>query len=84
MIGKTKLMNLFINFIDNFDKYVITGNPNFSVEFDKFIGILIFIGVGSKLGDSSMDLFKRILIFIQRMIQSQGFKKVGIYTASSR
>jgi hypothetical protein len=49
--------------------------------------VVIFIAIGSKLGlnsASDTDLFKRILYFIQRMIQSNGMKKIVYYTGSSK
>jgi hypothetical protein len=63
------------------------GDPNFSVGFDEFIGIIIYIAVASKLGGSSIDellLFKRILFFFQRMVQAKGLKKTVMTTGYSR
>jgi hypothetical protein len=88
LIAKPKVIHLFINFVNDFDQNnVIEGNPDFSIEFDSFIGILIFIAVGSKLGSdtgSDLDLLRRILHFFQRMVQSKGLKNVVIYSGSSK
>lgn len=89
LISKIKVIQLFINFVDDFDKInVIGGDPNFFIEFDSFVGILIFIAVRSKLGGESLNgsdiMFKRILYFFQRMIQSNGLEKIGINTGSAK
>lgn len=82
------MYHLFINFVKDFDeRFVMEGDPNFSVGFDEFIGIIIYIAVASKLGGSSADellLFKRILFFFKRMVQAKGLKKTVMDTGYSR
>jgi len=91
LVSKSKVVNFFSNFVKNFDTaHVMLGNPHFSIEFDSFVGVIIFIAIASKLGidsskdftDSNLNLFKRIILFFQRMIQSHGLKKIFLLTGS--
>jgi hypothetical protein len=88
LVTKSKMFHLFINFVNDFDdNNVIGGNPNFSIHFDQFIGIIIYIAIASKLGGNTADdlvLFKRILYFFQRMLQSEGLKKTVRVTGYSK
>jgi hypothetical protein len=88
LVTKTKIFHLFINFVRDFDtNNVIKGDPYFYIEFDQFLGIIIFIAIGSKLGSTISEdlvLFKRILYFFQRMIKSEGIKKTVLTTGSSK
>ena len=53
------------------------------ISFEKFIGVVIYIAIGSKLGEE-IDIFKRILYFIQKMIQSKGLGNLIKKTGSAK
>jgi hypothetical protein len=84
LVSKSKLQTVFINFIEDFDSlHVLPGDQSFRLNFEKFIGVVIYIAIGAKLGEE-VDAFKRILYFIQKMIQSKGLGSLTKKTGSAK
>ena len=61
------------------------GDPNFYIDYEKFIQILVYISLKAKLfSKEENEVFKRILIFVQRIIQSKGLSIIVKETGSSK
>ncbi len=70
----------------NYDKEnIIKANPKFSIKFEDFILILIFIAITSNLGNNyKTDYYEKILNFYQRIAYSEKLKKMVINTGRSK
>ncbi|MCQ2820232.1 MAG: hypothetical protein MJ252_23450, partial [archaeon] len=90
LLSRTKMIKLFINFINDFDKeYIIRGENKVSVEIESCAMILLFIGIGGGRKDGGCtrnqeEMIIRLLNFIQRMIQSKGFEKITIKCGNNK
>lgn len=91
LISRTRMIKIFINFIDNFDKdYIITGNNKISLSVDRCANAILFIAVGllenQNVKIDNGDLLIKMIYFVQRMIQTKGLeivtKKSGIIKIS--
>jgi hypothetical protein len=60
------------------------GNNSYYVNFDKFVGIFIFLAVDSKIGISNeSNYFDKVIAFLQRFVQAKGFKNLVHMTGST-
>ena len=91
LISRTRMIKIFLNFIDNFDKdYIITGNNKIALSVDRCANAILFIAVGlvenQNVKIDNGELLRKIIYFVQRMIQTKGLeivtKKSGIIKIS--
>ena len=81
LVSKNKFKQVLIYFLNNFDEdFVISGNSLVLINYEKFLGILMFIS----LTFSECETNKRILYFFHRLIRSKGIKIITNKTGSSK
>lgn len=90
LLTRTKMIRIFINFIDNFEReYIIKGDNKVVLDVNKCVYAIMFIALSGKgiidnNGDLTLNLLEQMVYFIQRMIQTPGLGKVTIKAGSSK
>ena len=80
-VQRTKMIKIFINFIDNFDdEFLLYGNNKVISNIESCAYGILYIGIG---GNDSVDIISpdfeiRLLNFIQRIAQSDVLGKISI------
>lgn len=83
LVTRTKMIKIFINFINDFDKeFIIKSNNKVFLSIDKCAYAILFIALGSgentNIKIDNGEIIIRIMNFIQRMIQTNGLEKITI------
>ena len=86
LISRTKMIKIYINFIDNFDReYLLKGNNKISLEIDRCVYAIFFISLGEDennknfiVNNNNKEILIRLIYFLQRMIQTKGLDKMSI------
>jgi hypothetical protein len=47
-----------VHFVDGFDHLIIEGNPNISIDYEKFVALLLFACIDAKIGCSNTYIEK--------------------------
>lgn len=83
LVTRTKMIKIFINFINDFDKeFIIKGNNKVFLSLNKCAYAILFIALSS--GENTNfkidngEIIIKIMNFIQRMIQTKGLEKITI------
>ena len=84
LISRTKMIKIFIHFIDNFDReYVIKGNNKIVLSLERCAKAILFIGIGGNDkkdngNNDSEEFLIKLIYFLQRMGQTKGIKNVSL------
>ena len=87
LISRTRMIKIFIHFIDNFDReYVIKGNNKILLTLERCAKAILFIGIGgsdkkNNKSDSN-EVLINLIYFLQRMGQTQGIKNVSLISGN--
>jgi hypothetical protein len=87
LISRTRMIKIFIHFIDNFDReYVIKGNNKILLTLERCAKAILFIGIGgsdkkNNKSDSN-EVLVNLIYFLQRMGQTQGIKNVSLISGN--
>ena len=82
LISKTKMIKIFIHFIENFDDvYLIKGNNKIYLSLDRCAKAILFIGIQYNNNNNeieSNEILVKLFYFLQKMIQTNGLKNVSL------
>ena len=87
LISRTRMIKIFIHFIDNFDReYVIKGNNKILLTLERCAKAILFIGIGGSdkknNKNDSNEVLINLMYFLQRMGQTQGIKNVSLISGN--
>ena len=82
LISKTKMIKIFIHFIENFDEeYLIKGNNKIYLSLNRCAKAILFIGIQNDKnnnGIESNEILVKLFYFLQRIGQTKGFKNISL------
>ena len=88
LISRTRMIKIFIHFIDNFDReYVIKGNNKIVLSLERCAKAILFIGIGGNDkkdngNNDSGEILVKLIYFLQRMGQTKGIKNISLKTGN--
>jgi len=65
LLSRPKLFHLFINFVEDFDEFIVCGNHTFNIDIDKFNGLLMFCAVESNFITEGNDYFRKVIYYFK-------------------
>ena len=82
LISKTKMIKIFIHFIENFDEeYLIKGNNKIYLSLNRCAKAILFIGIQNDKnnnGIESNEILVKLVYFLQKMLQTKGLKNISL------
>ena len=82
LISKTKMIKVFIHFIENFDdEYLIKGNNKIFLSLNRCAKAILFIGIQKNINNNeieSNEILVKLVYFLQKMLQTKGLKNISL------
>ena len=79
MVQRTKMIKIFINFIENFDElFLLHGNNKVVLDIEACAQAILYIGVGSSDMNDICNLEYSLLNFFQKIAQSNKLGKICV------
>ena len=81
LISRTKMIKIFIHFIEDFDdKYVIKGNNKIILSIERCSKAILYIGIdnNNKQNIENNEILIKLIYFLEKLGQTKGLKSVSL------
>ena len=81
LISRTKMIKIFIHFIEDFDdQYVIKGNNKIILSIERCSKAILYIGIdnNNKQNIENNEILIKLIYFLEKLGQTKGLKSVSL------